>query len=193
MMKTMKRLTRRASYHEIKDCIVYFQPRKNSFSSPPPVPDNTFTSDPGSTGSSCNVINVVNGHSSSNGSRGSKVIGKFRKSLTEPLLHYFHELQVSPDSDEPEVLNTPRSIVPPTDTLNSLNNNNNSHNNINGQIQNLRRRSRNLFNSKKDSSSADNSAASGVIDEAEEEEGHDEVKSEAGRKVSVPPPIITDM
>ena len=127
MMKTMKRLTRRASYHEIKDCIVYFQPRKNSFSSPPPVPDNTFTSDPGSTGSSINVINVVNGNGSSNGSRGSKVIGKFRKSLTEPLLHYFHELQVSPDSDEPEVLNTPRSIVPPTDTLNnssnSLNNN----------------------------------------------------------------------
>ena len=37
---------------------------------------------------------------------------RLRKSLAEPLLQYFHELQVSPESEEPEVLNTPRSLAP---------------------------------------------------------------------------------
>lgn len=38
-------------------------------------------------------------------------LDKFRRSFTEPLLQYFHELQVSPESEEPEVLNTPKSIL----------------------------------------------------------------------------------
>lgn len=38
-------------------------------------------------------------------------LDKIRRSFTEPLLQYFHELQVSPESEEPEVLNTPKSIL----------------------------------------------------------------------------------
>ena len=34
------------------------------------------------------------------------------KSLAEPLLQYFHDLQVSHDSEEPEILNTPKSVAP---------------------------------------------------------------------------------
>ncbi len=38
---------------------------------------------------------------------------KLRKTLAEPLLQYFHDLQVSPPNncdEEPEVLNTPKSV-----------------------------------------------------------------------------------
>lgn len=41
-------------------------------------------------------------------------LDKLRRSLTEPLFQYFHDLQVSPDNEEPEVLNTPKSVAPPT-------------------------------------------------------------------------------
>ena len=44
-------------------------------------------------------------------------LDKIRRSLTEPLIQYFHDLQSSTDSDEPEILNTPKSIVPPAHTL----------------------------------------------------------------------------
>ena len=37
-------------------------------------------------------------------------LDKIRRSLTEPLIQYFHDLQSSTDSDEPEILNTPKSI-----------------------------------------------------------------------------------
>ena len=42
---------------------------------------------------------------------------KIRRSLTEPLIQYFHDLQSSPDSEEPEILNTPKSIAPPKSSL----------------------------------------------------------------------------
>ena len=44
-------------------------------------------------------------------------LDKIRRSLTEPLIQYFHDLQSSTDSDEPEILHTPKSIVPPSRTL----------------------------------------------------------------------------
>ena len=44
-------------------------------------------------------------------------LDKIRRSLTEPLIQYFHDLQSSTDSDEPEILNTPKSIVPPAHNL----------------------------------------------------------------------------
>ena len=44
-------------------------------------------------------------------------LDKIRRSLTEPLIQYFHDLQSSTDSDEPEILNTPKSIAPPAHTL----------------------------------------------------------------------------
>ena len=47
-------------------------------------------------------------------------LDKIRRSLTEPLIQYFHDLQSSPDSEEPEVLNTPKSIAPPTLTKNGI-------------------------------------------------------------------------
>ena len=37
-------------------------------------------------------------------------IQKIGKTLTEPLFQYFHDLQVSVDCEEPEVLNTPKSL-----------------------------------------------------------------------------------
>lgn len=37
---------------------------------------------------------------------------KFGKTLTEPLVQYFMDLQATPDSEEPEVLNTPKSVAP---------------------------------------------------------------------------------
>lgn len=41
-------------------------------------------------------------------------ISTLRRTLTEPLFQYFHhDLQNSPNSEEPDMLNTPRSIVPP--------------------------------------------------------------------------------
>ena len=41
-------------------------------------------------------------------------LDKIRRSLTEPLIQYFHDLQSStPDEEESEVLNTPKSVVPP--------------------------------------------------------------------------------
>ena len=43
-------------------------------------------------------------------------LDKIRRSLTEPLIQYFHDLQSSPDEEESEVLNTPKSIVPPNST-----------------------------------------------------------------------------
>ena len=36
---------------------------------------------------------------------------KLGKSIAEPLLQYFHDLQVSTDSEEPEILNTPKSVA----------------------------------------------------------------------------------
>ena len=39
-------------------------------------------------------------------------LDKIRRSLTEPLIQYFHDLQSSPDEEESEVLNTPKSVVP---------------------------------------------------------------------------------
>lgn len=59
-------------------------------------------------------------HSSSDRSKVSPAREKFdkiRRSLTEPLLQYFHDLQTSPDGDEPEVLNTPKSLTPPARLL----------------------------------------------------------------------------
>ena len=44
-------------------------------------------------------------------------LDKIRRSLTEPLIQYFHDLQSSTDSDEPEILNTPKSIAPPAHNL----------------------------------------------------------------------------
>lgn len=40
-------------------------------------------------------------------------LDKIRRSLTEPLMQYFHDLQSSPDGEEPEILNTPKSVVAP--------------------------------------------------------------------------------
>ena len=40
-------------------------------------------------------------------------LDKIRRSLTEPLIQYFHDLQSSPDNEEEsEVLNTPKSVIP---------------------------------------------------------------------------------
>ena len=66
-------------------------------------------------------------------------LDKIRRSLTEPLIQYFHDLQSSPDEEESEVLNTPKSIVPP-----------NSNTKI--DISTTKPKSRNLFseNSAKD-------------------------------------------
>ncbi|XP_059091357.1 uncharacterized protein LOC131886916 isoform X1 [Tigriopus californicus] len=44
-------------------------------------------------------------------------LAKLRKSLTEPLYQYFHEIQHSPECEEPEILNTPRSLVPSSRSL----------------------------------------------------------------------------
>ena len=46
-------------------------------------------------------------------------LDKLKKSLTDPLLHYF---QISPEcEEEPDLLNTPRSLVPPhLSTLNTI-------------------------------------------------------------------------
>ena len=174
--------------------------KRDSFSSPPPVPDNTFNSD-------------KDGPPSSRGS-SSKVIERLRKSLTEPLLHYFHEMQVSPDSEEPEILNTPRSVIPPA---NCINNNNNSH------LYNLRRRSRNLFQSKKEGYENATSIEEDIVVESVSDMSPTKsglvvspIKSGSGLVVSpiksgsacsssptksessknqnpIPPPIITDM
>ena len=44
-------------------------------------------------------------------------LDKIRRSLTEPLIQYFHDLQSSPEEEEEsEVLNTPKSVVPPNNT-----------------------------------------------------------------------------
>ncbi len=174
--------------------------KRDSFSSPPPVPDNTFSSD-------------KDGSASSRGS-SSKVIERLRKSLTEPLLHYFHEMQVSPDSEEPEILNTPRSVIPPTNCINNSSNNN-SH------LYNLRRRSRNLFQSKKEgydnvSPIEEDIVVESVLDISPTKSGLvvspiksglvvSPIKSGSGSSSSptkseslknqnpIPPPIITDM
>ena len=168
--------------------------KRDSFSSPPPVPDNTFNSD-------------KDVSSSSRGS-SSKVIERLRKSLTEPLLHYFHEMQVSPDSEEPEILNTPRSVIPPTNCINNNNNNSNS----NSHLNNLRRRSRNLFHSKKEgyenvtpieedivveSGSDMSSTKSGLVVspfKSRSASSSSPTKSESSKNQNpIPPPIITDM
>ena len=44
-------------------------------------------------------------------------LDKIGRSLTGPLIQYLYDLQSSTDSDEPEILNTPKSIVPPAHTL----------------------------------------------------------------------------
>ena len=44
-------------------------------------------------------------------------LDKIKRSLTEPLIQYFHDLQSSTDSDVPEMLNTPKSGVTPAHTL----------------------------------------------------------------------------
>jgi len=37
---------------------------------------------------------------------------KLRRSITEPLLHYLNEMHMmSPESEEPDILNTPKSLV----------------------------------------------------------------------------------
>ena len=50
-------------------------------------------------------------------------LDKIRRSLTEPLIQYFHDLQSStPDEEESEVLNTPKSVVPPNTNSDITNN-----------------------------------------------------------------------
>ena len=50
-------------------------------------------------------------------------LDKIRRSLTEPLIQYFHDLQSStPDEEESEVLNTPKSVVPPNTNTDITNN-----------------------------------------------------------------------
>jgi len=67
---------------------------------------------------------------------------KFKKSpLTEPLIYYFHELNAGSDMEEPEILNTPKSVAPPNDSLNSSNK---------SQLCNEKKSSKNLFHLKKD-------------------------------------------
>jgi len=98
---------------------------------------------------------------------------KLKKSLTEPLIHYFHELNAGSDLEEPEVLNTPKSVVPPNNSLNSSNS---------SQLSNLKRRSKNLFQMKKDSLENPSDETDEItIDECEKE------------NKKLPPPIITDM
>jgi len=37
---------------------------------------------------------------------------KMRRSITEPLMQYFHDMHMtSPDTEEPDVLNTPKSVL----------------------------------------------------------------------------------
>ena len=146
------------------------------------VPDNTFNSD-------------KDGSQERRGS-SSKVIERLRKSVTEPLLHYFHELQVSPDSQEPEILNTPRSVIPPP---NCINNNNSSNNNNNNHLYNLRRRSRNLFHSKKEgyenvSPTIEELDSSSRIPESSSKIPESSSPPKSKLKTNqIPPPIITDM
>ena len=68
-------------------------------------------------------------------------LDKIRRSLTEPLIQYFHDLQSTPDEEESEVLNTPKSVIPPAIT--------------NVEFTNNKPKSRSLFNenSAKDSDS----------------------------------------
>ena len=71
---------------------------------------------------------------------------KLRKSLAEPLFQYFHDLQVSPESEEPDILSTPRSVASVT-----RNNSNATESPKLAGIKSLK--SRKLFNAKDDDSS----------------------------------------
>jgi hypothetical protein len=97
------------------------------------------------------------------------------------ILCYIIYFKVSPDSEEPEILNTPRSIVPPSNCIN----NNNSGSGHYSHLYNLRRRSRNLFQSTK-KEGYDNVPES-------IEETNDSVSQTILVNPTKPPPIITDM
>ena len=93
----------------------------NTTFSPPIVPNNTLSS----ISSISNIITTTSPSNlasecpqlSSTTPTGKKIspvrdkLDKLKKSLTDPLLHYF---QISPEcEEEPDLLNTPRSVAPP--------------------------------------------------------------------------------
>ena len=84
----------------------------SSNASPPnPNADNSSDSASSNGGGSDGHGHDSNGNKTKDVVKGK--LDKIRRSLTEPLMNYFHELQVSPESEEPDVLGTPKSLVSP--------------------------------------------------------------------------------
>ncbi len=99
---------------------------------------------------------------------------KIRRSLTEPLIQYFHDLQSSPDNEEPEVLNTPKSVTAPTSSK--------------IPIEESKIRSRSLF--KEDENETETEPNNEDINNAKDENEHNYC---APQTKPLAPPIVTDM